>query len=235
MTAIDPFTLQDIMDAIYVAVDNDPTSSLTQDDEYTSRLRLCNMAIATWMRQDVLWNELWKTYTHNATVSSSTITLTMTDMRMPGSWVRFQDSNGNIAIRLDVIKPFQAANYTAAGRQAVYFTGNQSAGWTMNFTVTPASGDNVYGNTPIFDYYKSPTRLVNTTDVPEMSNPFYIVHFVSYRKNLYNGRSNVAQDDLASAQDCMDNMKISNAMNVHYSDQEIEDVEIIRTNSSLGN
>lgn len=234
MTATVPMTTQDIMDEIYVAVDNDPSSSTTQDDEYTARLRLINMAIKSWEREDVLWDELWSTYTHGSTVSATTTyTISATDYRSAGSYMQFTLNGANTY--LEIVKPEEAFKYAQTGSKAVYITGNPSVGWTINLTWTPVSGDNFFGSTMSFNYYKSASRMVLTTDKPEMSDPSYIVNFVAYRKNLYNGRSNVAQDYLAQTQTCIDKMKVRNAMRVHYGSRELEDLDLIRSNASLGN
>ena len=228
-----PMTVQDLMDEIYVAVDNDPTNSTTQDDEWTSRLRLINMGIKAWEREDVLWNELWSSYTHSATVSTATTyTISATDYRFAGSYMKFTLNGADTY--LEIIKPEEGFKYVQIGSKAVYITGNPSVGWTINLTWTPASGDGFYGATMSFNYYKSASRMAVTTDTPEMSDPSYLVNFVAYRKNLYNGRSNVAQDYLTSSQDCMDDMKMRNAMRVQYGSREIEDLDLIRNNASLG-
>jgi hypothetical protein len=228
-------TLQDIMDEIYVAVDNDPTNSTNQDDEWTARLRLINMGIKAWEREDVLWNELWSTYTHGSAVTGAqTYVIAATDFRFPGSYVSFT-LNGAVTY-VEIIKPEEAFKYlnNNNGIQAVYITGNPSAGWTINLTWIPVSGDQFYGSTMSLNYYKSATRMATTTDKPEMSDPSYLVNFVAYRKNLYNGRSNVAQDYITQAQSCIDNMKIRNEMRVPYGHRGIEDTDFVVSSDSLG-
>lgn len=228
-----PMSLQDILDEIYVAVDNDPTNSTTADDEQTSRIRLCNMAIKAWESEDVYWDELWSTYTHVSTVSgTTTYTIAAADFRTEASYVKFT-LNGSDTY-LEMVKPEEGFKYALAGSKACYITGNPSAGWTLNLTWTPVVGDGYYGATISFNYYKSATKMVTTSDKPEMSDPSYIVDFVAYRKNLYNGRGNVAQDYLASSATKLDNMKIRNAMRVNYGSSEIADLDLIRNNASLG-
>lgn len=230
-----PMTVQDIMDEIYVAVDNDPTNSTNQDDEWTARLRLVNMAIKAWEREDVLWNELWSPSTPGAVTSATSYPLDVNDFRFAGSYMKFTLNGADTY--LEIIKPEEAFKYTAnnIGSKAVYITGNPSTGYSVNLTWTPSNGDGFFSATMSFNYYKSAKRMTaTTTDKPEMSDPSYIVNFVAYRKNLYNGRSNVAQDYLTQTQDCMDSMKIRNAMRVHYGSSELEDVDLVRNNASLG-
>lgn len=233
MATTTPMTLQDILDEIYVAVDNDPTNSTTVDDEQTSRIRLCNMAIKAWESEDVYWDELWSTYTHGATVSgATTYTISASDFRSEGSYVKFSLNGADTY--LEIVKPEDGFKYALSGSKACYITGNPSAGWTLNLTWTPVSGDGFYGATISLNYYKAATKLSATTDKPEMSDPSYIVDFVSYRKNLYNGRGNVAQDYLASMSQKLDNMEYRNAMRVQFASDEISDLDLIRNNAALG-
>lgn len=234
MASILPKTVQDLMDEIYVAVDNDPTNSTNVDDEWTARLRLINMAISNWESQDCYWNELWDTYTHASTVSSATsYPIAAADYRLPGSYMKFT-LNGSDTY-LEIVHPEEAFKYAKNGAAAVYITGNQRDGFTINLTFTPADGDQYYGSTMSHNYYKSATRMTTTTsDIPEMSDPEYIVNFVAYRKNLYNGRSNVASDYQAAAQRCMDDMISRNDERVNYGSSAIEDIDSIRYNSVMG-
>jgi len=234
MSATVPMTVQDMMDEIYVAVDNDPTSSTTVDDEWTTRLRLINMAIKAWEREDVLWQELWATYTHGSTVTAATTyVIAATDYRFNGSYLKFTLNGADNY--LEIVEPEEAFKYALSGAKTAYITGSPKDGWTINLTFTPTSGDVYYGATMSFNYYKSATRMTtNTSDVPEMSDPSFIVSYVSYRKNLYNGRSNVAADYQGDMIAAMDAMKIRNAMRVPYGSREIEDLDLIRNNASLG-
>lgn len=221
------------MDEIYVAVDNDPTNSTNQDDEWTARLRLINMAISAWEGMDTYWNELWTTYTHGSPVTNTTTyVISAADYRFPGSYMKFS-LNGSDTY-LEIIHPEEAFKYVNSGVRAVYITGDLGVGFTVNLTWTPASGDGFYGSTMTHNYYKSALKMTTSTDIPDMSDPNYIVNFVSYRKNLYNGRSNVAADYQAAAQTCMDNMVIRNAERINYGSNAIEDIDAIRSNSALG-
>lgn len=233
MSATVPMNLQDIMDEIYVAVDNDPTNSTTMDDEWTSRLRLINMGIKAWEGEDVLWNELWTPYVATSAINASTTyPIDAGDFRFPGSQMKFA-ANGS-ALYADIVRPDEAFKYQQAGAQATFITGNPSDTWAINLTRNPVVGDGYFGSIMSFYYYKSATRLALPTSVPEMSDPSYLVNFVSYRKNLYNGRSNVAQDYLSAMQTNMDNMKIRNIMRVPYGSSQLEDMDLIRNGTVLG-
>lgn len=227
--------VQDILDQVYVNVDDDPTSSTTADDEQTARIRLINSAIRAWGRQDVLWKELWTLYTHGSGLTNTTTyPIAATDYLQPGSLLYLTDSNGNQSF-IDIIKPEQAIKYVQQGpRNAAFITGNPSTGWTLNLTWTPSVGDQYYGLIPSFYYYKSPATVSATTDKPEMSDPSYCVWYVTAQKQLFNNRTDMAEDAMSQATECMDNMRIRNEMVANYQDNTIEDVDLFRYNDSLG-
>lgn len=236
-------TVQDILDEVYVNVDDDPTSSTTADDEQTSRIRLINMAIGAWARQDVYWRELWTKYTHASTLSgTTTYPIAATDFLQPGSLLYLTDANGAVKF-LDVISPEQQLKYVQpannAGqinvvRPAAFVTGNPATGWTLNLTFTPQSGDGYYGSTPSLYYYKTPLKMGAVSDTPEMSDPSFIVWYVTYQKHLFNSRTDQAEEALGQANEAMQNMKIRNEMMVQYGNNEIEDADLVRYGDMLG-
>jgi hypothetical protein len=234
MASATPMSLQDILDEIYVNVDDDPTSSTTQDDEQTARIRLVNSGIRAWERQDVYWRELWTLYTGQALSNTNTYPIDASDFLQPGSLLYLTDASGNVTF-IDVIDPTQAIRYAQNGEsRAAYFTGNQNTGFTLNLTWTPTTGDNAYGLTYSFYYYKSASRLAFTNDIPEMMDSNYLVWYATAQKHLFNNRTDMAQDAMAQAQDCMDNMRIKNELMVNYGDNSLQDVEQFRYNDSLG-
>ena len=229
-----PFTVQDIMNSVYVNVDDDITSATTIDDEWNARLQLINMGIGAWERQDVYWRELWKNYTFPETISSATTySVSATDFLMPGSLLFCTDSSGNVQI-LDIIFPQDVIKYVNNGGRAAYFTGNAASGWTLNLTWTPTQGDGIYGTTPSVYYYKSANRVSGPTDVPEMSDPTYLVWYVTYQKQLFYNRTDMAQDALTQSQESMMNMRIKNELNVNFGSNRIEDPEMWRDGDRLG-
>lgn len=238
-----PMTVQDILDEIYTNVDDDPTSSVTADDEQTSRIRLINMAIQTWGRKDVYWRELWKKYTHgSALTTATTYVISATDFLQPGSLLYLTDASNNVQF-LDVISPEQQLKYvqpaSAAGtitttRPAAFITGNPATGWTINLTFSPQPGDGYYGTTPSLYYYKSPLKMGATTDTPEMSDPSFITWYVTYQKHLFNSRTDQAADAMTQSQEAMQNMQIRNEMMVQYGNLEVEDADVVRYGDILG-
>jgi hypothetical protein len=215
MANTNPETLQDLMDEINTNVSNDsdtPTSA-NDSDEWNTRLNLIYTAIRLWGNsKDVFWNELWKTYISVTTLSGTTtyVLSDLTDYRLlpPKALLRITLNGSTGYVRL--IKPQEAQAYVNSGNKAAYITGSQKAGFTLNLTWTPAAGDGTFGGTFAFDYYKFPFKPTATTDKLEMSDPNYIVFYVSAMKALLESQNNKYAVFDAQAEDCMDNMVIMN-------------------------
>lgn len=230
-----PYTLQDLQDRINTLTNNDSDTPDSTDDEWTVRLNLINQSIGKWESSDTLWDELWTTYTHNATVSTATTyTLTATDIRFLGSRVRLI-LNG-VTGYVPVISPEEYESYNGEAR-VVYLTGNPSAGWTLNLGWTPVSGDGTYGATIKFNYYKYATRFTDesaTTDKPEMSDPNYIVYDVAAVKSLLESKNNQFSIFSTEAQTALDNMRIINDIKPTDSADRIEDTDATVFSSIIG-
>ena len=238
MASLSPFSVQDAMDMIYVAVDNDPASSTdTTQDEWTARLRLINMCIGAWESQDVIWRELWTTYTHGSPISAAnqTYTIAATDYRgYDGSFLMFTDPTSGNILTIDVIRQSQVQPATLQGARKAYITGNARTGFVINFTFTLVTGDQLIGRTMSLYYYKSATKMTLPTDLIEMSDPQYIVNWVAGKKNLFNGRTDIASDYLDSADLCMQNMRIRNEFTEPFADNRMPDVDAVRDGDSFG-
>ena len=221
---------------VYVAVDNDPTSSAdSTQDEWVARLRLINMGIASWERQDVIWHELLITYTHGTPITAAQSFLTtMNDFRgLPGANLQFVDANSNITY-MELVEPSKAQYLQLGGARKAYVTGNSALGFTMNFTFILGATDPLIGRTMSLMYYKSAAKMVGATDKPEMNDPQYLVSYVAAKKNLFNGRTDIASNYLNDAQESMDNMRIRNEFTPPYGDNRLPDVDLVRDGDSLG-
>jgi len=152
-----------------------PTST---DDEYTIALRLANEAINRWANYDnVYWSQLFDTFQNSG--DGTTIATGVTaydgpgDMREAGGIIKVVDSGGNTVQTYALLEPQEAQFKIDEGRYA-YFTGDPNNGFTLNLNPAPPSALN--GMNIDFVYYKTPTLLTTGSDVPEMANPYFIVH-----------------------------------------------------------
>lgn len=233
MASTAPYDLSDIQDRIETLVNNDADTPDTTDDEWSTRLNLINQSIGKWDAQDVQWDELWKTYTHGSVVAAGTLTytLTMTDMRTPADLVKLTLNS------VDSYYPIVDEEAYYAMRQeekVVYFTGSNKDGWVLNLGWTPATGDGTVGATISFPYYKYATRLSSTPDVPEMSDPNYIIYDVAAAKSLMEGNNDQFSIYSTEANDCMDRMKINNEATKQFESGKMPDIDYISANAILG-
>lgn len=229
-----PYTLDDLQTRIHTLVENDSDTPESTDDEYTIRLNLINQSIGKWETEDTLWDELWTTYTHGSTVSTSTTyTLTFTDFRFAGGAVQLVLNGATTYV--EVISPEQSQ--IQLDRRVVWFTGNNKDGWTLNLGWTPASGDGTYGATIKIPYYKYATRFTSasaSTAKPEMSDPNYIVYDVAAAKSLMESRNNQFSIYNTEALIRLDKMKTINELGPHYQNGQVEDNDSIAYNSVMG-
>lgn len=225
--------LSDLQARINVLVNNDSDTPTSTDDEWTIRLSLINQAIGKWETQDTLWDELWTTYTHDSTVAAGDddYTITATNLRFPGGFVKFTLNGGTYWI--EVISPEQFQTYSESAR-VVYFTGNNKDGWVLNLGWTPVEGDGTVGATITFPYYKTATRLSATTDKSEIPDPNFIVYDVAATKSLLESKNNQFGVFSAEALNCLSQMRVMNELKPPYQNMGVENVDFISAGASLG-
>lgn len=228
-----PRTLQSIQDLINTLVSNDAETPTTDDEEWDTRLNLINLAIANWgMTQDILWDQLWKTYTHGSTIDgNTTYTLSFTDYRYRGRNKLAYFTLDGVERDVDFITPDMSDSYQDNGQKAVYITGNENDGYTLNLTWTPVDGDGYYGATLSFEYYKYPFMPASTSDNVEMPNSNYIVFWVAAQKSLLESQNNKYAVFDSQAQEALDNMI---AMNGPTGAQQIENTDAVEYGAVLG-
>lgn len=227
MANVDPETLQDLQDQINTLVSNDSDTPLSDgsDDEWATRLNLIYAAIRIWgTTQDVLWNELWRTYSHSGNVTAAqTYTLTFTDFRFPGGFLRL--TLAGAITYIPIINPSKAQQYSSSSRRAAYITGNQKAGFVLNLTWIPVAGDGTFGASIALDYYGFPTKPTLTTDKVDMSDPNFIVFWVAAIKALEESQNNKYGVFDSQATESLDNMRIMNDLLPDYQDNTLENTD----------
>jgi hypothetical protein len=206
-------------------VSNDADSPISGDDEWNTRLNLIYQSIGKWELNSPDWRELWKTYTHASTVANADVdyTLTLTDMKRPGGWLKL--TLDGVESLIEVVSPEQSQKYDNA--RVVWFTGNNYAGWTLNLGWTPTAGDGTIGATISFPYYKYAFVPALTTDEVEMSDPNFIIYDVAATKSLMESKNNLWSVYNTEAQNCMDRMMAMNELNPPYQNNTIEDLDAI--------
>ncbi len=212
-------------------INNDVDTPTSTDDEYILRLSLINTAIGNWEETDVFWDELHKIYTHGATVTGQTYTLSFTDFRFPSGQLQLV-LNG-VTDYIPIISVEEYETYRGEARIA-YITGNNNAGWTLNLGWTPVAGDGTYGATIKLAYYKYAVKLANAADKPEMSDKNYILYWVTAQKSLLEGQNNKYTIFTGEATRCLEQMKIQNTLSPTNTDDINADLDAINHAAIIG-
>lgn len=228
MANVDPQTISDIQDSINTLVSNDNDTPTEGDDEWITRLNLIWVAIRNWgTSKDILWHELWATYTLVASLSGTTTyaMATLTNYRFAGGYLRLTLSGATSYVPF--IKASQARQYIDSGAKAAYITGSQSDGFTLNLTWTPTAGDGTFGANAAFDYYGFPSKPTAGTDKVQMSDANYIVYWVAGQKSLLESQRNKYSVYDAEATESMDNMVIMNDLLPDYQNNQVENTDAL--------
>lgn len=180
------FDLEDIINRIHRITIGDSDYPSSGDDEYDLNLGLINDFIDEWQNEEgILWNELWKEASFASTSATSyDLSSSVSDLVFPGGYVTLESSG---ATYWEVKKLEDVINLTNNQGHWCYFTGDPQNGFTLHFNPNCYPGD----GTIKFPYYKKATHLSDTTDLPEMSDPTYLVHMVASQ--------NLAEDDPGSS------------------------------------
>lgn len=216
-------TLQEYQDYLHSLYQGDGSTPGSTSDEWDHRTNILAAAIGTWDHESgVFWNELWSQLADagdgDTTVVAATLTYDMpTDFRFLGSYVRTTTSGGNNTY-YRVITPSDAELYTNTSVNACYVTGNASAGFDLTFLKQPTAGDTIN-----YPYYKSPTVPSATTDVIEMSDPWFAVYFGLSKLHEHDRDGDRATEAMVMAQDKLRGMKVQNMMLPHEQTNKVKD------------
>lgn len=220
-----PLAESEIQQLIHTLLEGDPDTPDTTDDDYLARRILINNAILTWeSEREANWRELWiadhsgGTVTNNTTAYSAPATF-----KSAGGFVRLVD--GDSVLEIPVVQPAQAQTYESTEKIA-YFTGNPQDGYTLNFRFTPVTADGLVGRTIKYDYYKFADTISSSSDIPEMTDPMFIVYKVVAQ--IFGQRSNFNMYSVFenNAYNSLSQMKIANAVDADYQDNELSDTSV---------
>lgn len=188
--------------------DSDVPASI--DPEYTVALRLANEAINHWATYDgTYWRELFASFKDE---EGTTISTGVTEYDVPSN---FQEAGGKISVLDSSNKTVQTyklidpheKQFLGDNATYAYFVGNPADGYRLKLNPAPPSSLN--GKSIDYIYYKTPTELSTGTDIPEMSNAYFIVHrmlanrFRTSRNPYYSAALRDAENALAKMK--MDN------------------------------
>jgi hypothetical protein len=199
-------TLQEAQNTLHAIYQGDTSTPATTTDEWAYRLILLNEGISQWEKErGVLWDELWTTLADASSGDDTTVAAT-TAYDMPDDFV-FLGSYVKVGgLLYEVIPSNQEENYSDSSR-VCYVTGNRSSGYKLNFLEAPEAGETI-----AYPYYKTPTDLANTTDIIEMSDPYFCVNWALYRLRANDGDGQLAAASRAEALGRLRAMKLQNDM-----------------------
>jgi hypothetical protein len=159
---------------------------------------LVNDAIREWAEtENVKWAQLFKTKT--GTISLSTISCP-SDFVSISSLLKIGD-NYYVYKKVDDAMVVLRNN---PSKKIFWITGSPQA-YVINVNPTPTIGDSY-----TYYYYKTPTFLSTSSDVPEMSKPMFIVYWVLARLYEADGDNSKLSFYEVKANDKLNEMMIEN-------------------------
>ena len=216
-------TVQEFQDLLHTLYQGDTSTPSLSDTDWGVRLNLLKMAIHRWDNEKgILWNELWKQLSDasdgDKTVAANTLSYDCpSDFRFPGTYVRTTDSDGNHTF-WPVVKPEKAELFKNEDATLCYFTGNKKDGYNLHFGEQPTAGHTIN-----YPYYKEPFEPSSTSDVIEMSDPWFAIYLALSKLHELDGEGDRAALALGQAQAAMHNMRTRNVMPAWYQDNYVPD------------
>lgn len=216
-------TQTQIQAAIHSLYEGDNDTPSEGSDDWNLRQSISNAAINRWEHEDgTFWAELWTKLEDAADGDTTTTAATYTydcpsDFKNPGGYVRLIDSDGG-STYYSVIPVDKVQLYDNQDKNIVYFTGNPSSGYKLNFLDTHDAGLTIS-----YEYYKTADTLSAAASVPEMSDPYFIVYFVISRLYKQDGQTNNYRDAFQEAEARLAQMRTTNMLPAPWQENRVED------------
>jgi len=224
---------QDLLDAIHIKYEQATDTPLLTDDDGKIRMSLLNEGINHWeTEEDTRWKELIVLNAQGSTIAAGKVVYdlsTFDDFREMASRVRLLRADGSYAYA-SVVTPETFQQYmngngqviSKLGGLVVCISGNGALGYQMHLGWVPSVSDGTIGAIPYFDYYKWANRLVTVNDVPEMSNPYYLIDYVT-GELFVNDDVNLYSKFSSDAEGKLDDMQTNNEAQPPYASSAVED------------
>jgi hypothetical protein len=241
MSQTQGMTYQTIVNQIQLQTLNDPTAPNSSTQEYQTYTQLiANLAIPTWENErGVLWNELWVDQVNYATivVSQPDIALPSDFKFIGGGFVRLTYPGSTASspqIRAFPVKMLPEIELnTLQNLPEWYIYGNIQTGFFLRCGWIPQTGSAEIGATLSFRYYayaqtpqlSSSSVLLNPNDVPQMSDPNFIIYKVSAMVSANNFNMQLYQIQEDKANYSLKNMVMANSMASNFMDDYIKDID----------
>lgn len=204
--------LDDLFQDYYTLYRTEAQVPNSSDDEYIIFQRLSREAINRWANYDnTFWKELYSTNQIDGTgdtvlATGTTLYNAPTNMRVAGGYIRVFNNQGQTIKRVKIIEP-QDAQWQSDVASYAYFIGDPNNGFTLN--INPVPQTNEVGLNFDYVYYKVPDFLVNGSDLPQMTQPEFIVHRCLAMR-FRGSRNPFAGDAKKDAEDVLKTMQMEN-------------------------
>lgn len=241
--ATQPFTYQTLVNQIQLQTLNDPTPPQSGTQEYQTYTQLiANYAIPAWENErNVLWNELWVDEPNYATlvVGQPDIALPSDFKFIGGGFIRLTYPNSTAAqpqVRAFKVKMLPEIELNPLQNMPEWYVyGNIQTGFFLKCGWIPQAGAAEIGSNISFRYYayaQTPTLssssvLLNPNDVPQMSDPNFIIYKVSALVSANNFNTELYQIQEDKANYSLKNMIQANTMASNFMDDYIKDIDAL--------
>ena len=218
---------QEYLHILYEGDNSTPSSS---DNEYLMRRSLLNAAIGIWEKEE-LWNELYVSLSDAAdgdktTVADQSSYDCPSDFKFPLGFLWI----GTTDYELMPSQDYTLISSTDTSSYFYYVTGNKSAGYKIHIHPAPSSsGDDIR-----YEYYKEASTLSDTTDVFEMSDPWFAIYYALSKLFKNDGKITDSREALMEAASRLERMKEINAMPGFYQSNRIKDSQFSRSVGGFG-
>ena len=252
MSQTQPYTYGTLINQVQLQTLNDPSGAAVGTQEYQTYAQLiATFAIPTWENErGVLWNELWVEENNYATIVAN-----QPDIALPPDFKFLYGGNvrltypGSTAsspiVRAFPVKKLEELELNPRQNMGEWYVyGNIQTGFYLRCGWIPQVGAAEIGATVSFRYYSYATTLQlgatstspiqNPNDVPQMSDPTFIVDKVSalVSANNFNMQLYQIQEDKANYK--LGQMVMANNMAANYMDDYIKDIDGLTGESYRG-
>lgn len=219
-------TLQIILQRIHQLYEGSTDYPASDSDDYALRLGLINQGESVWESEEVDWREL---YAIASTTTDGTSQIDAeSDFIQPQGQLKITTAEGDVYYPYRRTRDAQLLVANNSSDKFYYITGTPGA-YKININPTPEAG-----LTATYPYKKTVTHVSNSSDIPDMSRPLYLVYYTLAKLYELDGRNDMLSSYNNQAYDVMANMKIINEeMPPGHSDQ-LEDTDFQLTGGAFG-
>lgn len=212
---------QTILHALYQGDDDTPINT---SDDWAVRTTLLGVGVDEWEQEITEWRELYTTLLtasdgDKTTVASTATYNCPTNFIRPVGFLRIDDGTNTHYYPRKEVDGIQLFDDNTT-EKFYYVTGSASAGFSITIHPTP---DDAY--TVSYEYYKRATKPTGTTDIFEMSDPYFAIYYALSVLHENDGAGLRAEKALAQASSRMQIMKSNNFSLGAYQDDFPGDVD----------